>query len=150
MTPELVTNRLAEFQHTIAELERTLECERKIAQAIEPLIPRLGDTVRFYPGGGHFLAYVYTREDLQILMTLSPVWTKVNGSSGIYYESRVNDNQLKAKLTLYAQDGALPPTCKVETIVEVEPAIPERTITRTVVKCYFSQKDDGVEVLYKP
>lgn len=138
MKPELITNRLAEFTRAITELERTLECERKIAQAIEPLIPRLGDTVQLYPGGGHFLAHVYTREDLQILMTLSPVWTKVKGSSGIYYESKEDDNQLKAKLTLYAQDGALPPTCRVEEIEEVEPAKPERIVKRTVVKCDFN------------
>ena len=150
MTPELVTNRLDAFTRAVASLEKQLEAERAIAQAVGPLIPRLNDSVQFYPGGGHFLAYVYTREDLQVLMTLSPVWTKISGSRGIYYESHVDDNQLKAKLTLYAQDGALPLTCKVEEITEVEPAKPERTVTRTIVKCNFSEKADGVQVLYNP
>jgi hypothetical protein len=143
LNEELVKQRRQAFVDSVASLQDQLRRECTIQLALDPLIPKLTESATLYPGGGSFLAYVYNREDLQVLMRLSPVWHKRPSSrDGIYYIADPENNEHKVSFTIYAKEGALPPTCKVEEITEFQPAVPERIIRRSVVKCNFTTSDN--------
>lgn len=100
---------------------------------INRLGPILTDRVNFSPCV-YISITVHTREDLAVLMTLAPTWSKTPNAAGIIYCATVEGEEVQ----IHAQDEALPGTCKlVEEEYEV-PAVeakPAHTATRMVLKC---------------
>jgi len=91
----------------------------------------IDDRVYINGYGGSFHIDLYTREDLQLFMTLAPLWTKTTSGDLISYEATIYG----VEFHLRAHEAALPDTCKlVEEEVDI-PAQPARKEKRMVVKC---------------
>jgi len=100
-------------------------------QLVKHLFDKLSDTVELNAYSGIFWFSVYNREDLQLLMTLSPQWLKTKGEAVITYGATVEG----VCFELRAHDAALPSTCKLVEESYVVPAVAEHIATRMVVKC---------------
>lgn len=137
IAPETVatrTNRTAEsvrylLEYYAQEQKRYAICGRILAEMGE----RLADSTGFSPS--YFIQVTTTnREDLQLLMTLAPRWSKSPSEDGITYEAEVEGERFQ----IVAKKAALPATCKmVEEEYEL-PAVeaqPARKATRMVLKC---------------
>jgi len=100
---------------------------------INRLGERLSESVNFSPCV-YISITVNTREDLAVLMTLAPKWTKTPGVNGITYSATVDGEDIQ----IQAQQAALPGTCKlVEEEYEI-PAVEAKPATvgkRMVLKC---------------
>lgn len=110
--------------------------QKRYALCID-ILNRLGaqltDQVHFSPCV-YISVTVSNREDLTVLMTLAPKWSKVPSGNGIIYCATVEGEEVQ----LAAQNAALPSTCKlVEEEYEI-PAVeakPASTGKRMVLKC---------------
>lgn len=102
-------------------------------EIINRLGDRLSDSVRFSPCV-YISITVDNREDLSVLMTLAPKWSKTPGDNGITYSATVDGEEVQ----IQARAAALPGTCKlVEEEYEV-PAVeakPAHKAVRMVLKC---------------
>jgi len=76
--------------------------------------------------------HVHNREDLQTLLSLGPgLWSKCTSTRGIAYSNQIGDYSF----TIYAEDAALPPTCRIIEEEITYPAQPARTERVTKVVC---------------
>ena len=74
------------------------------------------DGVYYNFSGSSLWFVVSNREDLQVFMTLSPLWNKRVDSNIMEYKAQVEG----IDICIRARDAALPPTCKeVEEVVTV-------------------------------
>lgn len=119
------------------ESARYLLCSR----ILDSIGDKLSDTAVFSPNC-YIAVSVYNREDLAVIMTLAPVWSKSAVCDGIDYEAMVD----KQRFVIQAKGEALPGTCKlVEEDYEVPatelvPAKPARIEKRLVLKCLKNEE----------
>ncbi len=106
---------------------------------------RLSESAQFNPGY-FFQAVVDNRDDLSLLMTLAPKWSKSPCAEGISYDANVDGDRFQ----IVAKAAAIPPTCRmVEEEYEI-PAVeaqPARVGKRMVLKCEQSEAPAELEAV---
>lgn len=135
MNSELITETHKKLNDAVEYSQRQLNREVSIRNVLLPLLPKLSDDVRVYPGQGNLLVYVFNREDLQTLMTLATTWKKQPASDGIYYITQPSENIHDIPINILAKNDALPATCIVEEYDDVIPAQEAKVIKRQRVRC---------------
>jgi len=139
-----ITATIARHNRAVRNLQRLYDFIDSNGHLAEAEMNELGQTVYLCPDHSDCSISVYTREELQALMTLAPKWEKSKGYSSIRYTAKVfecedhwcgNDTKSQYTIVLHARDDALPPTCKVVEVEEVVPAQPEMKVRRTQVVC---------------
>ena len=129
MKDDEIKTRLDRFE---AERKRYALCSK----ILKDLGDKLSDNVHFSPCV-YITVSAHNREDLAILMTLAPKWTKTVGLNGIDYTATVDGESVQ----INAAGDALPGTCKLveeEYEIPAQPATeakPATTAKRMVLKC---------------
>ncbi len=99
------------------------------------LDPATGFNVGGCSTGAPLWIHTQCREDVEKILSLAPegkFWTKASSTNALTYTCEIAPGRT---IQIYAQEGALPPTCILEEIDVIVPATPERTEKRKVLKC---------------
>lgn len=134
------TKLFAEPLKNIKQLKVAISKAKKVASwlaAHRGLLSQLGEDVTLNSSGSSLWFTVHTREDLSLLLTLAPQWTKETGlmdSASIDYTASLKDGDFYG-IRIHAFEGALPPTCKLVEVEVEEPARPARLVKKMVVQC---------------
>lgn len=126
-----MNNLLSDITRAGNYLREQLKSHEGGMQRVLPVLDHLSADCTLNAFGGNYWFTTKSREDVVLLMTLAQRWTKVSDGTAIRYRA-VTDG---TEYWITAQDGALPPTCKlVEEEVEI-PAQPARTAKVLVLRC---------------
>lgn len=116
------------------EMRILTERTKNIEQAMKLCLGReFSNSVQISPYGGSLWITVNNREDLMAALSISngEQWRKDSSDAAITYHW---DN-VGYPVSIYAQNDAIPPTCKVIEVDEVIPAQPERIVKRKKIQC---------------
>lgn len=118
-----------------ARLDRTLAMRSKFDSIFGHLPLEADDGSDVFIDGFDITAVIYSRELLTQMMSVAPTWEKTYGSDYITYTAEVQEVQVK----LIACSGALPATCKLVEVEELEPAREARVVVRKKLRCVDSE-----------
>lgn len=116
-------------------LEKQLELRKKFDLLYGNLPLDTDDGSEVFLDNEDITAVIYSRELLAQMMSVAPTWEKTYGNDYITYSATVQDVRVK----LIACGGALPTTCKLVEVEEVEPAREARVVVRKKLRCVDSE-----------
>lgn len=138
------------FNQAIQEVQESIKSQQeslvyqafllgKFQERLLALDGKLSEDVDINLYGCSYWVTISHREDLTVLMTLAPQWTKSEDTAGVDYAATIDGVSIHIK----TRGDALPPTCRV---VEREVVIPEQRVMRKIVECDFAKDAEVVSI----
>jgi desulfoferrodoxin (superoxide reductase-like protein) len=129
MNTDKIKSSIADAREICVRTEKLLTFAE---QKLIPILEQCTDSTSVDLTIGIAWIHVYNREDIARLMTLAPRWDKSKGNQCIEYRACINDD---LRFALFARDGALPPTCKVQKVTRHVPAVEAHDVEEETIVC---------------
>jgi hypothetical protein len=126
---DYVTGSLEEIER----IQKRAASKKAVSDRLVAIVDRLSPACDCNAYGDSIWIYCKNREDLELLMTLAPVWKKDYEDVELNYCADVDGIEVILKAT----DSALPATCHMEEKEVLIPShfVPERVEKRRVIVC---------------